>query len=579
MVNGDYDQDISIVFCGAAGQGIQTVEALLTKTLKNSGFYVFATREYMSRVRGGVNSTTIRVSSKSVRAFIERIDILIPLSEQAVPHLRERISPQTLIIGEKRFIDVIPDIISEKVEVPFEELSKSIGGKIYANIIALGAIMRLFKENNRALHSLISETFKSKGQKIVENNIKAADLGYKAAEDLIKNNTLKKEYEIDKNPEIVDDYIIDGTQAIGLGAIAGGCNFVCFYPMAPSTGIGTFLAQQALEFDMIVDQSEDELSVINKALGASYTGARAFVSTAGGGFSLMSEGVSLAGMTELPIVIVVGMRPGPATGMPTRTCQEDIELVLYAGAGFFPKVIFAPGSIEDAFLLTQRAFNITQKYHVPVFILPDQYLVDSYYNINSLNIGALEIHKNIVKTDASYERYRFTDSGISPRGVPGYGDGLVDADSHTHTENGEITEDPILRKKSVQKRFKKLGLLRKEAIPPEFIGSEDCKYLVVSWGSNYYLIKEALEKLDRDDVGFLFFKQIYPVHKIVFDYLIKAEVKIAIEQNPTGQFAKLLENETHINMNHRILKHSGYTFSVEEIHDRLKKVIAGDENK
>jgi len=578
MKHQNYKIDISIVLCGAAGQGIQTVETLLTKTLKKSGFNVFATREYMSRVRGGVNSTTIRVSSKAVRAFVDRIDILIPLSEQALPHLKERISPNTLIIGERRFIDVIPELISEKVEIPFEDLSKSIGGKIYANIIALGVIICLLKVDNEILHSLLAENFRSKGQEIIENNVKAANIGYEKADKLLKLNTFIKEFEIEKAPEVMDDYIIDGTQAIGLGAIAGGCNFACFYPMAPSTGVGTFLAQHALEFDMIVDQSEDELSVINKALGASYAGARAFVSTAGGGFSLMSEGVSLAGMTELPIVIVVGMRPGPATGMPTRTCQEDIELVLYAGAGFFPKVIFAPGSIEDAFMLTQRAFNITQKYHVPVFILPDQYLVDSYYNINSLNINTLEINKNIVKTGSNYERYKFTESGISPRGVPGYGDGLVDADSHTHDESGEISEDPTIRKKSVQKRFKKLGLLRKAAIPPEFIGSEDFKYLVVSWGSNYYLIKEALEILDRDDVGFLFFKQIYPVHKSVFDYLIRAEVKIAIEQNPTGQFAKLLENETHINMNHRILKHSGYTFSVEEIHDRLKKVIEGDEN-
>jgi 2-oxoglutarate ferredoxin oxidoreductase subunit alpha len=578
MVSSDHGQDISIVLCGAAGQGIQTVEALLTKTLKNSGFYVFATREYMSRVRGGVNSTTIRVSSNPVRAFITRIDILIPLNEEAIPHLKERITSETLIVGEKRFLDVLPDIRSEKLDIPFEMLSTNIGGKIYANIIALGVVMRLLKADISILHSLLSQKFSGKGETIIDNNIRAANKGYETADLLINTHSLVREFEIERVPEVVNDYLIDGTQAIGLGAIAGGCNFACFYPMAPSTGIGTFLAQHALEFDMIVDQSEDELSVINKALGASYAGARAFVSTAGGGFSLMSEGVSLAGMTELPIVIVVGMRPGPATGMPTRTCQEDIELVLYAGAGFFPKVIFAPGSIEDAFLLTQKAFNITQKYHIPVFILLDQYLVDSYYNINSLNIGALEINKNIVKTDASYERYKFTDSGISPRGVPGYGDGLVDADSHTHTESGEITEDPILRKKSVQKRFKKLGLLRKEAIPPEFIGNEDYKYLVVSWGSNYYLIKEALEKLDRDDVGFLFFKQIYPVHKIVVDYLIRAEIKIAIEQNPTGQFAKLLENETHINMDHRILKHSGYTFSVEEIHDRLKKVIEGDEN-
>jgi len=346
--------------------------------------------------------------------------------------------------------------------------------------------------------------------------------------------------------------------------------------MAPSTGIGTFLAQHALDFGMIVDQSEDEISVINKTLGASYAGARAFVSTSGGGFSLMGEGVSLAGMAELPIVIVVGQRPGPATGMPTRTCQEDIELVLHAGAGFFPRVIFSPGTIEDAFKLTQKAFNITQEYHVPVFILTDQYLVDSYYSISSLDHEDLKIEKHVIKTNKDYERYKFTENGVSPRGLPGFGDGLVDADSHTHDEFGEITEDPILRKKSVQKRFKKLGRLRKIAIPPEFIGKEDFKYLIVSWGSNYYLIKEALEQLDRDDIAFLFFKQIYPIHKSVLDYLIKAEIKITIEQNPTGQFAKLLENETHINMNHRILKHSGYVFSVEEIISELKNITGDD---
>ncbi|KKK42517.1 MAG: 2-oxoglutarate oxidoreductase subunit, partial [Candidatus Lokiarchaeum sp. GC14_75] len=225
------------------------------------------------------------------------------------------------------------------------------------------------------------------------------------------------------------------------------------------------------------------------------------------------------------------------------------------------------------FKLTQKAFNLTQKFHVPVFVLTDQYLVDSYYNIHSLDIDSLEIIKNIIRTDKNYERYCFTDSGISPRGIPGYGEGLVDADSHTHDEFGVITEDPQLRIKAVEKRFKKLDLIRKETIPPEFIGSEDFKYLVVSWGSNYYLIKEALERLERNDIGFLFFKQIYPIHESVFDYLIKAEIKISIEQNPTGQFAKLLENETHINMNHRILKFSGYVFSVEEIVSRLKKII------
>jgi len=567
--------DVSIVLCGAAGQGIQTVEALMTKTLKRTGYHVFATREYMSRVRGGVNSTTIRVSSKSVRAFVDRIDILIPLNEEAIPHLKERISSNTMIIGEKEYIKALTELTSQKVEIAFKELSNDVGGRIYANIIALGVILCILKVDKDEIHNLIIENFKKKGQNIVDINIKAVDKGYEVIEELISSNKIKQKIEIEKDLTVKNDYILTGTEAIGLGAIAGGCNFACFYPMAPSTGIGTFLAQQALDFGMIVDQSEDEISVINKTLGASYAGARAFISTSGGGFSLMTEGVSLAGMAELPIVIVVGQRPGPATGMPTRTCQEDIELVLHAGAGWFPRIILSPGTIEDAFKLTQKAFNLTQKYHVPVFILTDQYLVDSYYNIGSLDHESLKIKKHIIKTDKDYERYRFTENGISPRGIPGYGEGLVDADSHTHDEYGVITEDPYLRNKTVEKRFKKLELIKKDTIPPEFIGNEDYKYLIVSWGSNYYLIKEALEILNRNDIGFLFFKQIYPIHETVLNYLITAETKISIEQNPTGQFAKLLENETHINMNHRILKYSGYVLSVEEIVSKLKKIIEG----
>lgn len=576
MVSQNNKEDIAIVLCGAAGQGIQTVEALLTRTLKRSGYYVFTTREYMSRVRGGVNSTAIRISSNPVRAFIDRIDILIPLNEEAIPHLKHRITANTLIIGEEKFLNSLPELAYKKLEIPFLETSKELGGTIYANIIALGVILRLFTEDKSIINKLLNENFASKGKEVVNANIKAVNKGYEIIEELLNSEKFQINFDIRKNPQIINDYILDGTQAIALGAIAGGCNFACFYPMAPSTGIGTFLAQHALDFGMIVDQSEDEISVINKTLGASYAGARAFVSTSGGGFSLMGEGVSLAGMAELPIVIVVGQRPGPATGMPTRTCQEDIELVLHAGAGFFPRVIFSPGTIEDAFKLTQKAFNITQEYHVPVFILTDQYLVDSYYSISSLDHEDLRIEKHFIKTNKDYERYKFTENGVSPRGLPGYGDGLVDADSHTHDEFGEITEDPILRKKSVQKRFKKLGLLRKIAIPPEFIGNKSFKYLIVSWGTNYYLIKEALEQLDRDDIAFLFFNQIYPIHKSVLDYLIKAEIKIAIEQNPTGQFAKLLENETHINMNHRILKHSGYVFSVEEIISELKNIVGDD---
>ena len=564
---------ISLVLCGAAGQGIKTVEELLTKTLKRSGYNVFATREYMSRVRGGVNSTSIRISSEKVRAYSQKIDFLFPLNASAVPHLKNKLTFDSMIIGEKEFIDTGSDTPGIKIEVPFLEMSKNVGGKVYANIIVLGLICNILKADKSILHELLEENFNSKGPEVVQNNLKAADKGFNKAMELIDEGKLSKVKSITKNVDVKDDYILDGTQAIALGAIAGGVNYVTFYPMAPSTGIGTFLAQHGPDFSIIVDQSEDEISVINKALGASYVGARALVSTSGGGFSLMGEGVSLTGMSELPLVIIVGQRPGPATGMPTRTAQEDLNLVLHAGAGYFPRIILAPNSIEESFLLTQNAFNLTQEYQVPVFILTDQYLVDSYYNVNKIDHKNLERKKFIIKTERDYERYKFTKNDISPRGIPGYGEGLVDADSHTHTEDGDITEDPDLRIKTVEKRLKKYSLIKENSLPPEYIGSDDIKYLIISWGSSFYLIKEALEIINRSDVGFLHFNQVYPLNKITNDYVSNAEKLIIIESNPSGQFANLIELETHRKIDHLILKYSGYTFSVEEIIHRIKKII------
>jgi len=571
----DNINDISIVLCGAAGQGIQTVEALLTKSLKRSGYNVFASREYMSRVRGGVNSTSIRVSSKPVRAYLERIDILIPLNQEAIPHVKDRISSQTIIIGESKFLGSSSTTKGINIEVPFTEFAQEIGNKILANIISLGVICGILNAEKSILQEAIVKNFEKKGQTIIDENINAVNKGYKIAAELIDNNKLQRSINIEKTSEVKDQYIVDGRQAVALGAIAGGANFVTFYPMAPSTGVGTFLAQHGLEFSIIVDQSEDELSVINKAIGASYAGARAFVSTSGGGFSLMCEGISCLGMMELPLVVLVGSRPGPATGMPTRTAQEDLELVLYAGAGYFPRMIFAPGTIEDAFELTQNAFNLTQEYQLPVFILTDQYLIDSYYNTSTLNHENLEIKKFFVKTDKNYQRYRFTESGISPFGIPGYGDGLVDADSHTHTEEGDITEDPDIRAKTVEKRYKKLELIKKITIPPEFIGREGYKTLIIAWGSNYYIIKEAIENLNRNDVALLYFNQVYPIHSSVKNYIEKAEQTIIIENNPNAQLAKLIELESHRAIDFKILRYTGYAFSVEELLNSIKNILEG----
>jgi 2-oxoglutarate ferredoxin oxidoreductase subunit alpha len=366
--------------------------------------------------------------------------------------------------------------------------------------------------------------------------------------------------------------LINGSEAVGLGALAGGCNFISSYPMSPSTGVLTFLAGKQKEKNIVVEQAEDEISAINMALGAWYAGARGMVTTAGGGFALMQEGLSLAGMTETPVVIHLGQRPAPATGLPTRTEQADLNLALYSGHGEFPRIIFAPGKIEDAFLVTQRAFNLADRYQVPVFILTDQYFLDTYYNLPGLPENKEENKEFIVETKSGYKRYLFTEDGVSPRGIPGRGEGFVRVDSEEHDENGFITEDMQVRRKMVEKRWKKQSLIERDVLSPEFSGSENFETLVIGWGSTYPIIKEALDSRGNGKTGFLHFYQVWPISKEINGYLEKAKKVVVIENNYSGQFANLIKLETGYDVKHRINKYDGLPFSVEELADALAGV-------
>ncbi|MFX1555554.1 MAG: 2-oxoacid:acceptor oxidoreductase subunit alpha [Promethearchaeota archaeon] len=563
--------DISIVICGAAGQGIATVEQLLTRIMKSAGYNVFSTKEYMSRVRGGINSTEIRVSSKRVAAYVDRIDLLIPLNKNAIPHLQKRITNETIIIGEKENIEDANECTDCEVEVPFAEIAVKLGGKIYSNIVAIGLISSLLNVEEETVKDYLKKRFASKGEKIVNNNIEASRKGFALANDLKASERVV--IELQKDPHIRDELLLYGTDAVAMGAIAGGCNFITGYPMAPSTGVLRFLAGEAKNFDIIVEQIEDEISGINSAIGAWYAGGRGMVTTSGGGFALMSEGLSLAGATETPVVIHLAQRPGPATGLPTRTLQGDLELALYAGHGFFPRIILAPGKIDDAFFLSQKAFNLADKYQVPVFILTDNYLVNLYYNLPLLDLSGVKIENYVIKTEKDYKRYKLTESGISPRGVPGYGDGLVGADSHEHDEEAHISEDlHYMRIKMVEKRLKKLKRLENDVISPEMIGNEDYKTLLIGWGSTFYSIKEAIGLLEEETVSFLHFKQVYPLHPKTSDYLRKANKTVLIENNATGQFGKLIKLYTGIDIDYKILKYNGLPFSVEELVEKLQKI-------
>lgn len=551
--------EVSVVISGAAGQGIQAVEHLLSNVVKDSDLYVFATKEYMSRVRGGNNSTTLRISCKPVYANIDRIDLLLVLNENAIERHRWRIGPSTIVLGEERFVKDEPN----HVVVEFSKIAESFGNRIYANSVATGVLAGIMELNIDALKKNIEQYFVKKGNEVINANVSAALKGYELGRKLGLKLELKKCEEVRKKN------LLNGSMAVALGAVAGGCNFVSSYPMSPSTAVFTELARLAKDHGILVEQAEDEIAAANMVIAAWYAGARGLVTTSGGGFALMCEAISLAGMIETPIVVHLGQRPGPATGLPTRTEQADLNLVLYASHGEFPRVIYAPGSIEEAYELTAKAFNVADKFQVPVFVLTDQYLLDSYYLVDDL--PKMDIERYIVRTDANYRRYTVTEDGISPRGIPGYGEGLVRVDSDEHDEFGHITESALVRKTMVEKRLRKMNKIIQEALPPKFSGPEDYEVLIVSWGSTCLIVEEALLSFSNHKIAHLHFSQVYPIHPSAKEYFEKAKRIIFIEQNATGQFANLVQQTFRIDTSERILKYDGYAYSVEQIAKAIRE--------
>ena len=572
MSNNSSGNDISIVLCGEAGQGIQTVETIIVKALKNSGYNVFSTKEYMSRVRGGENSTEIRVSSKRVISYVNRIDILLALSEGAVPHLENRITSKTLIIGDETHLNSLSQDKYNLIGVKFLEMAKEMGGAIFSNVIAAGAIACVLDVPKTVFESCINDIFARKGEKIVKKDITAGLKGYEIGKQLVDSGRIK--VEIEKDSKVLDELLLDGTVAVGLGCIAGGCKFMASYPMTPSTPLQVFMAAHSEEFDMVFEQAEDEIAAINMALGGFYAGARSMVATSGSGFALMEEAVGLSGMIETPVVIYIGQRPGPAVGLPTRTSQEDLNLALYSGPGEFPRIIFAPGNFEDAYKLSQKAFNLADHYQTPVFILSDQYFADVFYNQPEFNKEIL-VEDHIIKTNSEYKRYEITDTGISPRGIPGFGDGLVVVDSDEHDQMGHLTENLDTRIEMVDKRLRKLKEIEMDTVPPELLGNNEYKTLVIGWGSTYGPIKEALSNIEDDNISFLYFKQIYPLHNSTEQFLDKASKTIIFENNAQGQFSDLIKLKTGFEIGKKILKYNGMPFSVEEIENNLKTFTEG----
>lgn len=555
---------INLLIGGEAGQGLVTTGQILTKGLVRGGYSIVVTQSYQSRIRGGHNSFAIRIGVDEVIAPQESVDILVALNADTVRMHREEISPQGLIL-----IDEVFDISDDGcIKVPFKEWATDKS----SNIAALGVVSCLLGLNEGLIAKTMGEFFGKMDQKTVEENQRVLAIAFRWT-------TEKHPSSFQKLPHIPNPphrLVMNGNEAIAIGAISSGLKFYSFYPMTPSTSISLNLAGKAQRMGLIVEQAEDEITAINMAIGASFAGAPSMVGTSGGGFALMTEGVSLAAMTETPLVIVVAQRPAPATGLPTRTEQADMEFVLHAGHGEFPRAIFAPGTIEECFHLTRKAFELAERYQGPIFLLTDQFLSDSYRAVVPFdveNLSPISTGPDPVASSSPYRRYAITDSGVSPRLLPGVTKHLVVADSDEHTEEGHITEDLTVRRKMVDKRLKKGEGIKAEVIPPQVQGDERPDLLMVSWGSSKGAVLEAATQMRSNGkrVATLHFSQVLPLVPEQFvEHLQEAHGVVCVEGNATGQLARLIRRETGFLIEKQVLRYDGLPLTPEFILRELK---------
>ncbi|MCH4890085.1 2-oxoacid:acceptor oxidoreductase subunit alpha [Acidaminobacter sp. JC074] len=537
----------NIVVGGAAGQGVKTLAKLIGKTLKHHGFYTFTNTIYMSRIRGGHNFFQIRFSDQPLYCHEKEADLLIALNDETYT-----LHKDDLKAGSFALLDASSKLGEENIiKINAKSYEKDVNVKKSSTYVTLGAIAKLFNlDKNISTRDLNTDQSKAFGA------------GYDDQKVLYSTLPPSKDKSIS----------INGNEATALGAIAAGMDFFSAYPMTPATSVMTYLSDKQDQCGYIVEQAEDEIAAMNMATGASYAGARTFVATSGGGFALMTEALGMSAIAELPIVVLNVQRPGPATGMPTKTSQSDLSFILHSSPDEYPRMIISLTDASNAFYQTFRAFNIADKYQMPVILLSDRYLADARVTISPYDLNGLVIDRSLADENmTSFKRHEITESGISPRLLPGNPNHTVFADSHEHDESVNIVEDADMRVKMHDKRLRKLETLKSELIDPDYYGNEDAKTVLVGWGSSSGLLKEVTQDLD---LGALVFGDIYPLPSERISQLKAKGVKfISVEHNATGQFAKYLRGETGITMDHQLLKYDGRQFDIKELKSKVLEVM------
>ncbi|MBI2404649.1 2-oxoacid:acceptor oxidoreductase subunit alpha [Candidatus Gottesmanbacteria bacterium] len=577
-------QSVTWKMGGEAGYGIMSSGTMLCRTFSRLGYHVLATNEYPSLIRGGHNLITVRIATQEFASLNKDVHILVALNKETVDlHKEELTKGAILLFDPKDHTWQATDFSKEMqlVAVPLADIvSEHKGDPVMRNTVALGATVALLGTDFSAIESVIRDQFKRKGQEVIDNNIAIAKAGY----DHIKTNfTNQSSMFLSKGEKKEPFLVINGSEAVGVGAVRAGLKFAAIYPMTPINSVITFLADHAKELQLVYKQPEDEIAGINMAIGASIGGVRSMVATSGGGFALMVEGLSLAGILEVPLVIDLGMRPGPATGMPTWTGQGELQFAIHAGHGEFPRIILAPGDIQEAYSLTVDAFNLADRYQVPVFILTDKYLNESqwcapkshFQKDVATNRGKL-VKEEELATDGSFGRYSLeTDDGVSSRSLPGMKNGFYIANSYEHDEQGYTTELADLAAAMAQKRLSKLVAIQKVGGAPTVYGERDSEITFVAWGSTKGPILEAMKLLGSKGKKskLIHFTWLFPFPTEEVTKLLSPVTRLVdVELNTTAQLAFLIREHTGISITEKILQCNGRMLYPEEIVERISKV-------
>lgn len=566
--------NLNIKIGGQAGQGLVSIGTILLKATTQEGWHLFAHQDYESRIRGGHNFFQIRLADRPVASWENGIDILVALDETTIIRELAEVKPDGVVIFD-------PDVLGEAARqltakpncfgLPFTQLAEELGQpKIMANAAAAGAVWALLSDEITVLHETLAAMFGEKGQTIVEGNQKVALAGFERVRALAgaRPRPAKPEH---PGPRLV----LKGNDALPLGALAAGVKFMSAYPMTPSTGVTEFIAEHGRKAKVVMEQAEDEIAAINMAIGASYTGVRAMTATSGGGFALMTEALSLAGSAEIPIVVVNAMRPGPSTGLPTRTEQGDLRYAVAMSFGDFPRAVLAPGDVEEAFYLMAHAFNLAEEYQMPVVVLSDQHLADSYATVPPFDLSKVEIRRGKVvsgaQAGAGYLRYRYSADGISPRLYPGFGEGLVVSAGDEHGEDGHLIEDAETRQRMMDKRMAKQRLVEEHALEPVLCGAEDPEIMLIGFGSTKGAIAEAVEILNGQGhrAQGVHLPQVFPLPKGLEQLLHKPAQKYIVESNYSGQLEDLIASRFAWKPTGSIRRYDGRPMNASFILDRL----------